>query len=158
MRDINDWLTEYGASHQNPTNKLLHWVCVPPIVLTVLGFISLIPVPSALAALWSDFNWVYVALLLALIYYWLLSPPLALGMIPVVILMLWLLAGMAALPWPLWASCLAVFVVTWIGQFIGHHVEGVRPSFFKDLQFLLIGPLWLLAFVYRSLHLRYSKN
>jgi uncharacterized membrane protein YGL010W len=158
MRDINDWLTEYGASHQNPTNKLLHWICVPPIVLTVLGFISLIPVPSGLAAAWPAFNWVYVALALALAYYCLLSPPLALGMIPVVLVMLWLLAAMAALPWPLWASCLAVFVVAWIGQFIGHHVEGVRPSFFKDVQFLLIGPLWLLAFVYRSLHLRYARN
>lgn len=158
MRDINDWLTEYGSSHRNPTNKLLHWICVPPIVLTVLGFISLVPVPAGLAATWPGFSWVFPAVLLALVYYWLLSPSLALGMIPVFLGLLWLLAALASLPWPLWATCLTVFVIAWIGQFIGHMIEGARPSFFKDLQFLLIGPLWLLAFAYRSLNLRYAKT
>lgn len=38
----------------------------------------------------------------------------------------------------------AIFVVAWIAQFYGHHVEGKKPSFFADLQFLMIGPLWLL--------------
>ena len=48
-----------------------------------------------------------------------------------------------------------LFVLAWIGQFIGHKVEGKKPSFFKDLQFLLIGPAWLMSFVYRAAGLRY---
>ena len=56
---------------------------------------------------------------------------------------------------PLWASSLAVFVVGWIGQFIGHHIEGKKPSFLDDLRFLLIGPLWVLGFAFRKLNLRY---
>ena len=60
-----------------------------------------------------------------------------------------------SLPWPLWQTCVAIFVVAWVGQFIGHAVEGKRPSFFKDLLFLLVGPLWLLAFVYRALGVPY---
>jgi uncharacterized membrane protein YGL010W len=158
MRNINEWLDEYGQSHRHPTNKLLHWICVPPIVLTVLGFIALLPAPAALLAAWSGFNWVYVALLLALTYYWTLSPPLALGMLPVVLVMLALLGMLSRLPWPMWQSCAVIFVVAWIGQFIGHHFEGKRPSFFKDVQFLLIGPLWLLAFAFRALHLRYARS
>lgn len=154
MRNINEWLAEYGQSHQNPVNKRLHWLCVPPIVLTALGFVACLPAPSF--AMWPAFNWVYVVSLLGLAYYWYLSPALALGMLPIVALMLWLLDLMARLPVPLWQSCLAIFVLAWIGQFIGHHIEGKQPSFFKDLQFLLIGPLWLLAFVYRALKLPYS--
>ena len=42
----------------------------------------------------------------------------------------------------LWQLSLGIFVLAWIGQFYGHKVEGKKPSFFKDLQFLLIGPLW----------------
>jgi uncharacterized membrane protein YGL010W len=67
----------------------------------------------------------------------------------------------AALVWmdgfsiPLWQICVAIFVLAWIGQFIGHAIEGKRPSFFKDLQFLMIGPMWLLALVYRRLGIRY---
>ena len=58
-------------------------------------------------------------------------------------------------PWPLWQVALVLFVLAWIGQFIGHKVEGKKPSFFKDLQFLLIGPAWLMSFVYRAAGLRY---
>jgi uncharacterized membrane protein YGL010W len=145
MRNINEWLAEYGQSHQNPVNKTVHWLCVPPIVLSVLGLIASIPVPEVLHSAWPAFNWVFV------------SPALALGMIPVMAAMVFLLALMTRLPWPLWQTCLAIFVIAWIGQFIGHEVEGKRPSFFKDVQFLLIGPLWLLAFVYRALDWRYSR-
>ncbi len=56
---------------------------------------------------------------------------------------------------PVWRSALVVFVVAWIGQFIGHKIEGKKPSFLQDLQFLLIGPVWLLGFIYRNLGIRY---
>ena len=62
---------------------------------------------------------------------------------------------LTTLPWPLWLTSVSIFVVAWIGQFIGHAIEGKRPSFFKDLQFLLIGPLWLLAAAYRKIGLSY---
>jgi uncharacterized membrane protein YGL010W len=62
---------------------------------------------------------------------------------------------LAALPWPLWVTSLVIFAAAWIGQFIGHAIEGKRPSFFKDLQFLLIGPLWLVAAAYRKFSVPY---
>ena len=55
----------------------------------------------------------------------------------------------------LWAVSVAVFVLAWVGQFIGHAIEGKRPSFFKDVQFLLIGPIWLLAELYRRAGIPY---
>ena len=56
---------------------------------------------------------------------------------------------------PIWGMSLILFVVMWVLQFIGHHIEGKKPSFFKDLQFLLIGPAWLMGFIYHSLGIRY---
>ncbi len=47
MRSVTDWLGEYGVSHQNPVNKLLHWICVPPIVLAVMGLLWSAPVPAS---------------------------------------------------------------------------------------------------------------
>jgi uncharacterized membrane protein YGL010W len=157
MRSVDQWLEEYGDSHRHPVNKALHWVCVPLIVLTVLGLLSLVPLPLVTAR-WPWLNAGVVVAVLALLYYLRLSPPLALGALP----LLWLaFAGidtLASLRWPLWLSCVAIFVVAWVGQFIGHAIEGRRPSFFKDLQFLLIGPLWLLACVYRAVGIRYSRT
>jgi uncharacterized membrane protein YGL010W len=155
MRSVTEWLGEYGASHQNPTNELLHWICVPPIVLSVMGFLWSAPVPAALAGLSSWLNWATLAAAAALTYYLLLSPALAAGALLSFVVLLSITHALARLPWPLWGTSLVIFVIAWIGQFVGHAVEGKRPSFFKDLQFLLIGPLWLLAAAYRRLSLPY---
>ena len=155
MRQLTEWLGEYGASHQNPTNKLLHWVCVPPIVLSVMGLLWSVPVPPAFSALSPWLNWATLAAAAALIYYLVLSPALAAGILLAFALLLALTQWLAQLPWPLWLTSLVIFVVAWVGQFVGHAIEGKRPSFFKDLQFLLIGPLWLLAAAYRRFSLRY---
>jgi uncharacterized membrane protein YGL010W len=154
MRSLSDWLDEYGASHQHPTNKRLHWLCVPPIVLGVLGLLWSVPVP-AFAAVSPWLNWATLAAAAALLYYLWLSPRLTAGVLVAFVALLLLVRALARLPWPLWETSLAIFIVAWIGQFIGHALEGRRPSFFKDLQFLLIGPLWLLAAAYRRLSVRY---
>lgn len=158
MRSVEDWLVDYGTSHRNPINKILHWICVPPIVLSVLGFLVAIPLPAPVTALSPWLNIGTVVAALALLYYIRLSPALALGMLPLIVLTFFGIDALAQLDWPLWGSCLAIFVIAWIGQFIGHAIEGQRPSFFKDLEYLLIGPLWLLAFVYRAAGIRYSSG
>lgn len=153
MRTARQWLDEYAESHRHPLNKALHWICVPVIVLCVMGFLRELPVPAVFAAV-PGLDWASLGVVLAVGYYLRLSVPLALGAAPLLVLGLAALGWLELLGWPLWASCAALFVVAWIGQFVGHAVEGRRPSFFKDLQFLLIGPLWLLDDLYRRLGLR----
>jgi uncharacterized membrane protein YGL010W len=156
MRSAAEWLEDYGISHRNPTNKLLHWICVPVIVWCVIGLLWCLPFPKGIQAALAAANWGSLAVLAALIYYALLSVPLALGALPVLLAMLWSIDRLQRAAWaPLWSICAALFVLAWVGQFIGHAVEGRRPSFFKDLQFLLIGPLWLLADIYRRLRIRF---
>ena len=160
MRSTQEWLDAYGESHQNPSNKLIHWLCIPLIMWSLLGLIASAPAPSALLEL-GGIGLDYAAIFLALVtlYYARLSLPLSLGMALVSVGM-WLatrwLAGLSAsVELTLWQSSLIIFVLAWIGQFIGHKIEGKKPSFFEDLQFLLIGPLWLLAALYRKLGLSY---
>ena len=154
MRTMQQWLDEYGESHRHPTNKAVHWVCVPAIMFTVLGLLWLVPVPAFAAALggpWANWaNWATLVVALAATWYVVLSPSLALGMVLISVAMLALIHWVdAVLPFRSWILFVAVFVVAWIGQFIGHRIEGRKPSFFKDVQFLLIGPAWLLSHVYR---------
>jgi uncharacterized membrane protein YGL010W len=155
MRTVADWFGEYGESHANPTNKLLHWICVPPIVLTVIGFLWSVPMPAAVTAISPFLNLATLVVAVTVVYYFSLSPLLAVGAAAALALMLMLVRELSELPWPLWATCLVIFAVAWIGQFIGHAIEGKRPSFMKDLQFLMIGPLWLVAALYRRLGLQY---
>jgi uncharacterized membrane protein YGL010W len=155
MRSVQTWLEEYGESHRNPVNKTIHWICVPLILLSVIGLLWGVPRPAVFASAGPYANWATLALLAAVIYYLALSVRLAAGMLVISIVLCVLAQALQSLPWPLWATSLAVFVGAWIGQFIGHEIEGKKPSFFKDLQFLLIGPLWLLAAAYRKLQISY---
>lgn len=140
MKSVNQWFEEYGESHRNPVNKLVHWICVPLITFSVLGMLwALHPLAAALVVG------------LALAFYVVLSWQLALVMAAQSMIMLWILSLMPMVFWP----SLVIFVLAWIGQFIGHKVEGKKPSFFKDLQFLLIGPVWLMGFMFRRLGWRY---
>jgi uncharacterized membrane protein YGL010W len=101
-------------------------------------------------------NWATVALGLAMIYYIYLSPRLSVGIVLFLIPLLWITAKIEqAAPWPLWLIAVVLFVLAWIGQFIGHVIEGKRPSFFKDVQFLLIGPAWLMSWLYKRLGIAY---
>ncbi len=154
MRTIEEWLDAYGEHHQDHTNKTLHWLGIPTIVFSLIGILYLIPLPCFLSC-----RGVTVALLVAvsaLLYYFALSRPLAIGMLIVIGAMY---AAVSALVETLGERALivmiALFAVGWIIQFVGHKIEGQKPSFFEDLQFLLIGPVWLLSDVYRRLGISY---
>ncbi len=142
MRAVDQLLGEYSESHRNPTNKLIHWVCVPLIQFSTLGL------------LWWVHPYIALALIVfSLVWYLRLSMPLAVGM-------LLISAAMAAVLWKvprdllLWVSG-AVWIAAWIAQFVGHKLEGKKPSFFRDIFFLLVGPMWILAALYRRWKLAY---
>ena len=150
-RKIDALLQEYGESHQNSTNKQIHWIAVPLIYLTVVGFIWSIP------KLIYDINWVWPALLLALAYYYNLSKPLMVGMGIFTLLCIFIVSNIDSIDGPLslFQICLIIFVIAWIFQFIGHKIEGKKPSFLRDIQFLLIGPAWLMSFLMNKYNIKY---
>jgi len=151
MRTIHQWLSEYGESHTNETNKLIHWICVPAIFFSITGLLYSIKFPLVLAHN-LQLNAAMIALLLATIYYLSLSIKVGIGMLLFGFVCLGLCyIAEVFLPFPLWLFCVIIFVLAWIGQFYGHKVEGKKPSFFKDIQFLLIGPMWLMSFVYKKI-------
>lgn len=127
MKKITEWFDEYSESHQNKTNKAIHWVCVPAILFAIIGILA-------------HFSTLLTALLLVLtlVFYTRLDIVLAVAMTALIAVMAWVIY---LLPVGV-GFYIGVFVLAWIGQFYGHKIEGKKPSFFKDLQFLLIGPVW----------------
>jgi uncharacterized membrane protein YGL010W len=153
MRKIHQLLEEYGESHQNGTNKAIHWICVPVIFFSIVGLLTAVKIEGFAAWLppgMTGFG--TLASLVAfpvLIYYLSLSPNMFFGMIVWMAFCIWGNVWIENnITMELWLFSLILFVAAWIGQFIGHKIEGAKPSFFKDLQFLLIGPAWLMSFIY----------
>jgi len=139
-KDFEQWMQAYSRDHQNPTNKLIHKVCVPLILFSVLALLWLVKIPIAgtlstnLSLLISFFGLVFY-LKLNRFYFMLMFIKVA--------LMLALISYISKYSWFLSVS-LGVFIAAWIAQFIGHKIEGQKPSFLEDLAFLMIGPLWVL--------------
>ncbi len=152
----DQWFDEYGDSHQNKTNKLIHWICVPLIFLVILGLVWAIPVPTFFYELHPYLNWSTLASLFIVGFYLHLSPKLAIGLITFTIACYGIIAWYESLQVASLAlTCTVLFIILWVFQFIGHHIEGKKPSFFKDIQFLMIGPAWLMGFIYRRLGINY---
>ncbi len=116
-----------------------------------------IPVPEFFLHIsFLPLNWAVITLGLVFIYYVILSVSLAMGMFLFGLFCLAVCQYISGqIEFPLWKISLIVFIVAWIGQFLGHKVEGKKPSFFKDLQFLMIGPAWLMSFIYKRIGLKY---
>lgn len=160
-REVDLLFDKYAESHQNPANKLIHWICVPLIVFSLIGLVWSIPFPHLefLGKFNGFVNWASFLIAFSGYYYYRLSPVLLYLMIFVIFaiaativrLEKWEATGGPAV----WLVCLVVFIVSWVGQFIGHKIEGKKPSFLDDIKFLLIGPIWLLHFICKKIGLKY---
>ena len=133
-KTLHQWLAEYSLSHQHPVNRAIHAVCVPAILFAIV------------AVLWDLhlFGLRVAYLLMVLVapfYVWLGLR--AVGVMAAQFLACVLILSFWPLALPLIDTSIAIFAAAWIGQFVGHAIEGRRPKFFQDLTFLLIGPLWV---------------
>lgn len=153
-RPIDRWFASYSGDHRNDTNQAIHVVAVPAILWSVIALLWCIPAPGTL---FQPGIWAALPMFAAWLFYQRNSRLLGVGMLLVFV-------ALSALTWWLFGAlgrdgllklAIAVFVVAWIAQFIGHRLEGRKPSFFTDLVYLLIGPAWVLAKLYRRMGWRW---
>ena len=159
--EIDILFDKYAESHQDPTNKLIHWICVPLIVFSILGLVWTIPFPHLdFLGKYNGFvNWASFLIAFSIYYYYRLSPVMSYFMLLSVFVMSFLIVQLEKVEASggpaVWLVCAVIFVLAWIGQFIGHKIEGKKPSFLDDVKFLLIGPIWLIHFICKKIGVRY---
>ena len=147
MKTAQEYFDEYAVSHQNETNQTIHYICVPLIFFSVIGLLMSIPTNllentfglyNPLLENWAVVVGVFISIFYLRLGFWYFTE--MLFVILVSIIGNFWLGNTVNL---LYAS-LIIFILAWIGQFYGHKIEGAKPSFLKDLEFLLIGPLWVI--------------
>jgi uncharacterized membrane protein YGL010W len=146
MKTPVQWFAMYAESHQNDLNKKIHFICVPVIYYTIIGLLLEIPTSLIENTLQLDLplveNWAVVVAFIVLIFYFLLSFKIFVRMVIFTALCIALNQWIGNFLNNFQIS-IGLFVIAWIGQFYGHKIEGKKPSFLEDLQFLLIGPAWV---------------
>ncbi|CAN7492022.1 DUF962 domain-containing protein [Polaromonas sp. LjRoot131] len=140
-RKVDQLLAHYGESHQNPRNELIHFIAIPLIMLSLVGM---------LFALHPYVAYAFVAA--SMVYYARLSAVFFASMALWSVVFLAVIFAMGPLVLPI---CIAIFVGAWILQFIGHKIEGKKPSFFEDIQYLWVGPLFVLSKLFVKLGIRW---
>jgi uncharacterized membrane protein YGL010W len=138
---VDQLLAHYGESHRNPRNSAIHCVAIPLIMVSLVGL------------MYAMHPWVAYAFLLAsMVYYARLGSPVFLAsMAAISLLGVALVQSLGSYVLPV---SVVVFVLAWVAQFVGHRIEGRKPSFFEDLQYLWVGPLFVLAKLYGKLGIR----
>jgi len=156
MKNIHEWNNEYALYHKNKTNKLIHWICIPLIMFSLFGLLSLIkPFTFTFNESIYKISILSIFIIGVIFYYLKLSKNLAIGMLLISVTFITIIDIISTIEInKLLLIYILIFIVAWIGQFIGHKIEGKKPAFFKDLQFLLIGPLWLLSYIYNKLNIK----
>ncbi len=145
MKSLDQWFEEYGESHQNPTNQKIHKVAVPGIFFSVAGLLWLVPSLSIASVSIAPY---FLVLAFVLCFYAMMSLKAFVVMTAFSMFCTLLIVQLEHANVNILALSLVLFVVLWILQFVGHHIEGKKPSFFKDVQFLLIGPAWVFHFFF----------
>ena len=140
-RQVDRLLAHYGESHLNPKNELIHFIAIPLIMLSLLGMIFTLHPYAA-----------YAFIAASMVYYARLSLVFFGTMILWSAILLALVHAMGELVLPL---SVGIFVGAWILQFIGHKLEGKKPSFFEDIQYLWVGPLFVLSKLFGKLGIRW---
>lgn len=151
MSETDRWLSDYGDRHADVRNPGIYWLAVPVLVLGTVGILWSLPVPGEFTRISPVLNWGSIFLMAAVVYYFIISISLAIGMLPFV-------AGIAALQLWLKDSSLSllsissvIFAASVVGLYIGHYRNGGVKAVFSDIQLMMIGPAWLLANLYRRL-------
>lgn len=160
MKTMQEWFDAYGESHQNPTNKLFHWICVPTIFFSLIGMLMLLKIPVLNTLVPTTYAPIIslggLVILGGLFFFARLSVPITLGISIVASIVFWgNIQLMQLTTTSFFYTQLGLFAAAWVGQFIGHKIEGKKPSFFDDLKFLMIGPAWLLSFIYKKMGIKY---
>jgi uncharacterized membrane protein YGL010W len=150
MTDTDRWLTDYGDNHSRTANRMLHWIAVPLVIIGTVGFLWSLPIPEAFLNISPLLNWGSTFLMAAEVYYFIISISLAIGMLPLVVAIAMLIAILhAVVDSPLWFS-VATLLIGCAGLYIGKgSARGIR-KLARDMQLIMIAPVWLLSRLYRS--------
>lgn len=155
MHETDKWLSDYGESHAGVSFGGVYWLAVLALVIGTVGMLWSLPVPQEFADISPVLNWGSTFLMAAVVYYFIISMSLAIGMLPFVFgiaaLQIWLVQS----PHSLAHVAVSVSVLSLAGLYLGQRSNGGIRAVFRDIQLMMIAPVWLLSIVYRRFGIPY---
>lgn len=155
MTDSEGWLEEYRDNHSRTGNRVLHWIAVPLVIFGTVGWLWSLPVPQAFLDISPLLNWGVTFLMAAEVYYFIISVSLAIGMLPFAVAIALLIAVLYSILTSLFWFSVAVLTIGVAGLYLGKGSARNLRCLARDIQLIMIAPIWLLSLLYRRLHIPY---
>ena len=155
MSDTDRWLTDYGERHRDIRLAGVYWIAVLTLVLGTVGMLWSLPVPGEFARISPVLNWGSSFLMAAVVYYFIISMPLAIGMLPFVFGVAAVQIWLETSSWSLVQVSSTLFALSIVGLYLGHRGNGGLRAVFHDIQLMMIAPVWLLSNLYRRFGIPY---
>ena len=151
MPETDRWLDDYGASHRDITHPVVYWLSVFVVVFGTVGLLWAVPVPDEFIEISPILNWGTAFLLAAVVYYFIISLPLAFGMLPFVMCVVAFHVWLQISAYSSLHASLGLLAGGLVGLYLGHYRHGGLRAVAKDVQLMMIAPVWLLSRLYRRL-------
>ena len=155
MADTDKWLDDYGESHRNIRYAPVYWICVPLLVVGVVGLLWAMPVPEAFLAISPALNWATTFLLAAVVYYFIISMPLAIGMLPFLAALVTFELWLQHSEYSALRAATGLTLASVVGLYLGRGENSGFKAVLEDVQLVMIAPFWLLSLLYRRLRIPY---
>ena len=149
MPETDRWLNEYGNSHRDLEYPGVYWLSVILLVAATVGLFSLLPIPYEFARISPVLNWATAFLMAAVVYYFIISISLAIGMLPFIFGLTTGQIWLANSSLPLERIVAGLFLASIAGLFVGRYSRGGLKAVLVDIQMMMIAPIWILSRLYR---------
>ena len=155
MSDTHSWLERYEKNHQNLSNPLVYWAAVPMIVVGTVGLLWYLPIPAEFREISPLLNWGSAFLMATTVYYFIISLPIAIGMLPFMLGLASLQMWLTGSAYPALGVSVGLLVAGVVGLMLGRRGAGGLLAVLQDMQLMMIGPAWLLSVIYRRFGIPY---
>jgi uncharacterized membrane protein YGL010W len=153
MSDTENWLTNYNNNHCRTGILVLHWCGVPLVIFGTVSILWSLPIPEAFRDISPLLNWGITFLMAAEVYYFIISVSLAIGMLPLLFGTAMLVATFHLNVDSPVSLSIAILSVGTAGVYLGKGSERSVCELARDLQLIMIAPIWLLSRLYRRLRI-----
>jgi|TARA_B110000263_G_scaffold98380_1_gene85928 hypothetical protein len=151
MNETNKWLIDYGNSHQNVRYPLIFWSAVILFPISLVGALWSIEMPVAFYISVSPvINWGLMFLLATIIYYFIISIAVAIGMIPFIVCVIAFFLWLENMDYPIISISIGINIMSIYGLYRGRGKNTGLKSLWQDIQMMIIGPLWMLSRLYKT--------
>ena len=142
---MDKWLNNYSHPRQNIRYPLIYRASVLIFLISFVGILWTIEKPQEFEVISPILNWGLLFLMAAIIYYFIISITLGLGMIPFIMMVIGFFLWLENTDYSIITTSIGFNIISLFGLYQGRQRINNIESLLDDIQMIIIGPICMLS-------------